>query len=253
MKRSLGAGVIAAVLFCGSVALAEEKKDEVDSFFDSLGSFSATITGTTDYVFRGISQTKEGPAIQGSFDWSKDFMAGKQKVGLFAGVWASNVDFADGDQAHIEIDYSGGIRTEVNGVSLEALAIYYNYPNSRNSLDYDYIEAGGKVGYDFKIAEVGGTFLWSPDFFGGIGDAVYFAGDVSVPLPYKFAVGAHIGRSEFDNSGATDYTDWSISISRPILGFDLSVAYFDTDLSKSECGGTENCDARAVFTVSKSF
>ena len=74
-----------------------------------------------------------------------------------------------------------------------------------------------------------------------------------MPLPYKFAVAAHIGRSEFESGGATDYTDWSISLSRPILGFDLGVAYIDTDLSKSECGGTELCDARAIFTVSKSF
>ena len=253
MKRSLGAGVIAAALFCSSMAFAEEKKDEVDSFFDRLGSFSATVTGTTDYVFRGISQTNEGPAIQGSFDWSKDFMVSGQKVGLFAGVWASNVDFSDGDQAHIEIDYSGGIRTEVNGIALEALAIYYNYPNTTDSRDYDYVEAGGKVGYDFKVVEVSGQFLWSPDFFGGIDDAYYFAGDVSVPLPYKFSIGAHLGRSEFDNSNANDYTDWSVSISRPILGFDLSVAYIDTNLSDGECGDPDNCDARAVFTVSKSF
>lgn len=56
----------------------------------------------------------------------------------------------------------------------------------------------------------------------------------------------------FDNAGSTDYVDRSISVTRNILGFDLSLAYVDTDLSTTECGGSL-CDARAVFTVSKSI
>lgn len=202
MKKSLGACILDSVLLCGSAALAQEKKDETDKLLAGLGTFSASVAGTTDYVFRGISQTKEGPAIQGSFDWSKNFKAGGQSMTVFAGAWASNVDFADGDQAHIEIDYSGGIRTEINGVSLEAIAIYYNYPNTTDSLDYDYIEAGATIGYDFKVAEASVQVLWSPDFFGGIGDAVYVAGNVTVPLPEKFSLGAHVGLSAFDNAGA---------------------------------------------------
>jgi len=252
MHKRVLACAIAFFLATGTGAAAADDKDEVDKFFDQIGSFSAEVAGTTDYTFRGISQTNEGPAIQGSFGWSKDFMVGGQKINTFASAWASNVDFSDGDNAHIEIDYSGGLGTEIGGVSLEAFAIYYNYPNARDGLDYDYIEAGGGVGYDFGVASVGGQFYWSPDFFGGIGDAYYIAGDVSVPLPYKFTVDGHVGYSFFDNSGSTDYADWSIAVTRNILGFDLSLAYVDTDLSTSECGGSL-CDARAVFTVSKSF
>ena len=252
MRKLLSVWVIACCGIFAGAAVAEDKKDEVDNFFDKLGTFDASVALTSDYTFRGISQTDEGPAIQGSIGWSNDFDVGGQKVGAFASVWASNVDFEDGDQAHIEIDYSGGLNTEVFGVSLEALAIYYDYPGSRSSLDYDYIEAGGTAGYDFGVASIKGTFLWSPDFFGSIGDAYYLAGDVSVPLPFKLTIDGHIGRSMFDSSGANDYTDWSIALTRNILGFDLSVAYVDTDLSTSECGG-DLCDARAVFTVSKSF
>ena len=46
---------------------------------------SANVALTTEYVFRGISQTKEGPAIQGGYDLT---------CGIFyAGVWASNLDW----------------------------------------------------------------------------------------------------------------------------------------------------------------
>lgn len=253
MRKILLACVAACFAASGTSALAADENDAVDNFFASIGTFDASVTGTTDYTFRGISQTSEGPAIQGSFGWSKDFKAGQQEIGLYASAWGSNLEFKDGDNAHIEIDYTGGITTTVAGVTLDAFGIYYSYPDANDALDYDYIEAGFSAGYDFGVASVGSQFYWSPDFFGGIGDAYYIAGDVSVPLPFKLTAAGHVGYSIFDSASATDYTDWSISITRNILGFDLSVAYIDTDLSTAQCGGGGNCDARGVFTVSKSF
>src|SRR5262245_47643526 len=71
-------------------------------------SLSANIALTSDYIFRGISQTSANPAVQGGFDatW-----------GIFwAGIWASNVDFGGSgvgpfghDIANLEIDYYAGI------------------------------------------------------------------------------------------------------------------------------------------------
>ena len=253
MRKFLLACVAACFAASGTSALAADDKDAVDNFFDSLGSFSASVAGTTDYTFRGISQTSEQPAVQGSFGWSKDFSAGGQTVGLYASAWGSNLKFKDSDNAYLEIDYTGGVTTTLAGVKLDAFGIYYTYPDANDALNYDYVEAGFGAGYDFKLVSVNGQFYWSPDFFGGIGDAYYFSGNVSVPLPFKLTAAGHVGYSTFDNSAATDYTDWSISLTRNILGFDLSVAYVDTDLSEDECAGTSNCDARGVFTIAKSF
>jgi len=253
MRKFLLACVAACFAASGTNALAADENDAVDNFFAGLGSFSASVAGTTDYTFRGISQTSEGPAVQGSFGWSKDFKAGQQEIGLYASAWGSNLKFKDGDNAFLEIDYTGGVTTTVSGLKLDAFGIYYTYPDANDALNYDYVEAGFGAGYDFGLASVGGQFYWSPDFFGAIGDAYYFSGNVSVPLPFKLTAAGHVGHSVFDASSATDYTDWSISLTRNILGFDLSVAYIDTDLKKSECGGTGNCDARGVFTIAKSF
>jgi uncharacterized protein (TIGR02001 family) len=253
MRKWLLACATAVFAVAGTNALAADEKDAVDNFFDSIGKFSATVAGTTDYTFRGISQTDGGPAVQGSFGWSKDFDISSQKVGLYASAWGSNVEFNDNDQAYLELDYSGGITTTVAGVKLDAFGIYYNYPTAASALNYDYVEAGFGAGYDFGLAAVNGQFYWSPDFFGGIGDAYYFSGNVSVPLPFKLVAAGHVGHSTFDSSAATDYTDWSLSLTRNILGFDLSVSYVDTDLSEGECFGTNNCDARGVFTIAKSF
>lgn len=253
--KTVIAVITAGVLFASAVNAAEEKKDPVDEALSGIGTFSADVAITTDYAFRGISQTNEGPALQGGFGWSKGFeIADKRKLEFFANIWGSNVDFSDGDQAHLELDYSGGIRTEISGVSLEALAIYYSYPQARGNLDYDFVEAGFGVGYDFKVVSVGTSVMWSPDFFGGIGDAYYISGDVGVPLPLKFSLDGHFGASIFSKASAEDYLDWSIGISRQVLGIDLSLAYVDSDLSRLDCGGEKKlCDSRIIFTVAKSF
>jgi len=253
MRKILLACVAACFAVSGTDALAADDKDAVDNFFDSLGTFSASVAGTSDYTFRGISQTSENPALQGSFGWDKSFKAGSQEIGLYASAWGSNLKFKDSDNAYLEIDYTGGLTTTVAGVKLDAFGIYYTYPDANDALNYDYVEAGFGAGYDFKVVSVNGQVYWSPDFFGGIGDAYYFSGGVDVPLPFKLTASAHMGYSTFDSNAATDYTDWSLSLTRNILGFDLSVAYVDTDLKKSECADTSNCDARAVFTIAKSF
>ena len=68
---------------------------------------SANVALATEYVFRGISQTDEGPAIQGGFDAT---------CGMFyAGVWASNLDWGGNgseDVANMEMDLYAGIKAE---------------------------------------------------------------------------------------------------------------------------------------------
>jgi len=50
--------------------------------------FSGTVTAVSDYDFRGITQSAQDPAIQGSIDWAAE-------SGLYLGAWASNIDFGN--------------------------------------------------------------------------------------------------------------------------------------------------------------
>jgi uncharacterized protein (TIGR02001 family) len=131
---------------------------------------SANVGLTTDYVFRGISQTKEGPAIQGGYDLT---------CGIFyAGVWASNLDwggFAGNSVANIEMDWYVGVRPVTGRITWDLGVIYYTYPNSVNlglnalgvlgGRDYNYVEL--KVGASTEIwkdGTVGVTVFYSPDY-----------------------------------------------------------------------------------------
>ncbi|MFZ0257504.1 MAG: TorF family putative porin [Gammaproteobacteria bacterium] len=223
-------------------------------------SISANTAITTDYTFRGISQTDESWAIQGGFDGSYSLNA----VDLYAGVWASNVDFNDGDEAQTEFDIYGGFTGTlpvIEDMTWNAGVIYFAYPGADTERDYDFIE--GYVGLDYAFSqvaltpEVGIKVSYTPDYFLESGDGIYVDGTGSLSLPYDLGLGFHYGYQSIDDEaafGAPSYSDWSVALSKAVLGLDLSIAYVDTDLSKEECfGGTSLCDARAVFSVSKSF
>lgn len=226
---------------------------------DSPHEFSANVAITTDYRFRGISQTSEDPALQGGFDYSYT------PVGFYAGVWASNLDFGvpDPDQATLEMDFYGGFSGEIpnTGIGWDVGGLYYYYPGSNTGpgvADYDYFEAYGSLSYDFGMFNVTGGLNYSPDYFFESGDATYVYGDVGVPLPIAgLNLAGHVGHQWIDDNaqfGTPDYTDWKIGVSKDISKFTFDVSYVDTDLSTGECfGGANVCDATAIFTVSASF
>ncbi|MDB2682794.1 TorF family putative porin, partial [Alphaproteobacteria bacterium] len=202
------------------------------------GEFSGTVGFVSEYSFRGIAQSDENPAVQASIDYSHD-------SGFYAGIWGSNVDFTDAD---IETDIYAGFSGEAsNGLSWDVGGIYYVYPGSDGSNNYDFFEVAGAVGYDFDIAAVSGSVNYSPEYFGESGDATYVAGYVDVPLPYDVTLSGHYGYQYIDEEatfGVPDYADWSAGLSYNFSGFDLSATYIDTDLNGSECA--DGCDERVI-------
>lgn len=200
---------------------------------------SGNVGLTTDYVFRGVSQTDESAAVQGSVDFNHD-------SGLHAGVWASNIDFNNPDDGSLETDIYAGFANEVGGFTYDVGGIYYAYPGSDSDLDYDYVEAYINGGYDFGVAAVKIGANYSPNFFGDTGDSLYTYANVDVPLPSEFGLAVQIGHQEIDDS--EDYTHWSLGVNREFLGFDWAATYHDTNLDDVDEG-----DARGVLSVSKSF
>tara|TARA_B100001989_G_scaffold253271_1_gene239450 strand:- start:7640 stop:8365 length:726 start_codon:yes stop_codon:yes gene_type:complete len=209
---------------------------------------SANIGFVTEYSFRGIAQSDEHPAVQGGFDISHD-------SGLYAGIWGSNVDFNDSDEANVEIDFYAGYGNAFHDINYDIGVIYYAYPGADSSLNYDFWEGSLAVGYDFEIFSASASVNYSPEYFGDSGDAQYYALNVDVPLPHDFSLSGHVGYQEIDDNaafGVPDYTDWSVGLGYTYAGFDLSLQYVDTDLDEpSECA--DGCDSRVIFGISRSF
>lgn len=190
------------------------------------GEWSGNVTLTSNYVFRGITQTDEGPAVQGGFDFASD--------SFYVGTWASAIDYDDGTSA--EIDLYAGWTPTVGVFDLDIGAIYYYYPDAPDDPEQNFVEvyAGGSTTLG-EFLDVGASVAYSPEFYGETGQAFYYAASAGVPLGEFFGVDATVGYSSGDeDEGFTDYTDWSVGLTTSVAGFDLDFRYIDTDLDAVE-------------------
>ncbi|WP_207060707.1 TorF family putative porin [Motiliproteus sp. SC1-56] len=208
---------------------------------------SGNVALTTDYVWRGVSQSDEDMAVQGGFDYSHD-------SGLYAGVWGSNVDFDEGvdDPADMELDLYGGYATEIEGISADVGVIHYRYPGT--DADLDWTEFYLSLGFDAFSASIN----YSNDVFNADEDGIYYSLGYGREIGSTgFSVSAHVGYYDFDNdltgSGNPDsYTDWQLGVATTLAGLDLDLSYFDTDSDGEDLFGNW-AEERLVLTVSKSL
>jgi uncharacterized protein (TIGR02001 family) len=224
-----GAAGVAIVSFSGA-ALAADKLE-----------WSASATGTSDYVFRGISQSDNDPAIQGSFGLT---------YGMFyAGTWASSIDF-DPDN-NIEVDYYAGITPTWQGFNFDFGWLYYSYPDDQ-TVDYWELKAGVSKEIVPKLT-AGGTFYWSPDL-GGEEEYTY-EGSLAYELPKTWVVtptvSGLIGYTDFDGANdGSDYTYWNAGLALAFESLTFDIRYWDTDADSTNCfGGGNTCDERFVFST----
>lgn len=245
------AATFVAALVAPAMSLANDPIVPADSI---PGEFSANVALTNDYVFRGFTQTGNHPALQGGFDYSVDVA---KDVSLSGGVWGSNINFG----GNVEVDLYGGLSGSINGVDWSATVYWYAYPGGTSASNLDYLEIAGSLGYDFGFAAVSASINYSPDYTGGTGTAVYYAGGVDVPVGKYFTAFAHVGYQTIDENtsfGLPDYVDYALGVTFDVLGFDVSLSWTDTDVSNADLatyGGVFSPDADGIFvaSVSRSF
>ncbi len=224
----------------------------IGSYAAEKTKFSANVGLVSEYYFRGISQNDDAPALQGGFDYE---VSASKDLTVYAGIWGSSVDFNEGgsvDGASLEADYYAGIRTTLgSGVSLDTGLIYYTYPGAAGSLNYDFWEAQAALGYDFGAAALTLSLNYSPENFGKSGKAVYYKAAVDVPVK-DITLSAYVARQNVDDNatfGSPDYTEYNLSAGTSMKGFDVSVAYSDTNISPEADGKGK----ALIFSVSRAF
>jgi len=220
---------------------------------DSPHTLTGNVTLTSDYLFRGISQTSGDAAIQGGLDYT-------HASGFYLGTWASNVGWIEDYQGYgsgnVEIDLYGGYRGALGPVSYDVGVIGYFYPGKRfnanfvnagvvvptTAVDADttelYIGLGWKwfsAKYSYSISD--GTFG-----FANSEGSDHFGIAASYPIAETgLTLGASWGTFSFENHGAQDYEDWKVSatydmgkLSKLTSGVTLGVAYSDTNARKDK-------------------
>ncbi|WJN58207.1 TorF family putative porin [Pseudomonas sp. SO81] len=205
----------------------------------------------SDYRTRGISQTQNDPALQGS----ATLLHGS---GLYAGVWGSNVDFGHGSSTRQEQDYYAGYYWQIDDdIALDLSYIEYVYPRQS---EFNYGE------YQVELSAYG-AFLGGKYSNDMAGDQSYLYSYLGyrATLPWELGLELRYGQADYKDpvflSASGDdrdsYQEWESKLSRSLLGLDWSLSYVDTDLSEAECAGyygfEDVCSATVVAGVSKTF
>ncbi|MDP2323463.1 MAG: TorF family putative porin, partial [Gammaproteobacteria bacterium] len=185
--------VAAALLACVGVARANPE-------------FSSTITLTSDYDFRGVTQTEQDPALQASLDLAFD-------NGIYAGLWASNVDFGDDTHSDVEVDILAGFAGSITEeLGYDVGATYYSYYDDGDDIDYGEIYAG----LDYQILS---TKLWyAPDYVNSSDSAYYLEANLEGgSLPWELGWLVHLGYSGGDfwdssENELDEYYDWAVGL-----------------------------------------
>lgn len=184
----------------------------------------------TDYVWRGQSLTGGKPAIIGEVKVSHD-------NGVYAGIWAGNLDLGPRTDTSAEIDYFLGWAKRMGPVSLNTGYLYRQRPSDALSLDFQEVTASAS--YDFGVARLGAGGSYSWDYFQG-GRSTYSYANLSVPIAKPHGVQliavATTGHYDFSNRAIGNYNHIDLRVIAKYNAWEYSVGYSDTTVDPARSG-----------------
>ena len=227
-----------------------------------------TLTGnvslSSDYRFRGISQTDKRPAISGGFDVA-------HSSGFYIGNWNSNIDADFFQGANIEMDFYGGYKGSIADIGYDLGAIYYYYPGSgragQTKVKNTELYVGASYGpVSAKFYYPLSDFFNAEQIFGGgnAGGSYYVDLSGAYDLGGGFGVNAHVGYQKLKGAakvteiGKTALEDSLIDFkvgltygfSNGIVG---AISYIDTDRELAGATGRKISNGTGVVSISKTF
>jgi uncharacterized protein (TIGR02001 family) len=209
--------------------------------------FTTNVSLTTNYLYRGISQSGAKPALQGGFDYAN-------ANGVYIGAWGSSISWlSDGgvaSNAGLELDTYAGYKATAGAVSYDVGFLRYNYPGNYNgtmtvtgtsipAVKADTNEIYGAVTYSIVTAKLSyalGDLFSVPNAKG----STYL--DLSANYPIGdtgYTLGAHYGKQTYKGSttdtakaGGADptYSDYRLSVTKDLgTGYFASLTYSKTN------------------------
>jgi uncharacterized protein (TIGR02001 family) len=185
---------------------------------------SWNLSVTSDYVFRGVTQSNFKPAVQGGLDYAFG------DSGFYVGVWGSNIDFDDSEGPNIELDsYVGWSHDLSEAWNLDLSVVHYAYLGES--------EAYGSINYNEFIVKntwnemVTFTVGYAPDYSNADVESWYYNLGGTWEIGDAFSLNAGIGRTTFDDDTFSfDYNDWNIGVSRQFGPVNAAINYYDTNI-----------------------
>lgn len=213
--------------------------------------YALTITGSSDYLFRGISFTDNSPTANVYQEVSYGM--------LYAAAWTSTLN--NGPMyGPWEQDLYVGIRPVTGPINWDLMALYYMYGPTHYTHLTDYFEF--KIGATTTLREgltIGANVWLTPDQGAAATSNISYEGTLSYDLP-KFNVFApqftalightDAGKNAFYGGanpgywlGEQSYTYWNAGIKVNVDKYFMDFRYSDTTID------SEFADSRFVFSA----
>jgi uncharacterized protein (TIGR02001 family) len=220
---------------------------------------TANLAITSNYIFRGVSQTQNTGAVQGGVDFGYK--------GFYLGMWGSNVSWVQTghykDNSSLEADFYGGYKNtfaEDFGYDLGVITYYYpgNSIDGATSPDTTELYAGLSwktlsLKYNYTVSD---NFVgWTATDGGKTQGSYYLDLSGTYDITDGWGVLGHVGYQSVRNNDAASYTDWKLGVTKDV-GFGIfTLAYTDTnaDSTAYTWNGQNVANAKGILTFSKTF
>ncbi len=230
----------------------------------AMAGTSGSVSLTSDYVFRGVSQANQKPALQGGVEYAAD-------SGAYLGSWGSSVSWLSDSStsaapisSSLELDVYGGWRGKISdAVSFDVGALYYAYPGSFpagfNRADTLELYAGLTVAASEHLSLGAKYSVATTDVFGyadsdGSG---YLDLSANLALNEGWSLSAHAGKQWIRRNTAFEYTDWKLGVTRSFdNGISVGLAYTGTDADTAlytNAYGNKLARDTVALTLTKAF
>ncbi|MET3135429.1 uncharacterized protein (TIGR02001 family) [Oxalobacteraceae bacterium GrIS 1.11] len=242
---SLAAALTISLAGLASLAHAEEAKPEAKP--DNEVSYNVALTN--DYRFRGISQSRVDPALQGGVDYTHN------PTGLYAGTWLSTIKWTKdaGGSGDIEWDLYAGKRGEiVKDVSYDVGGLYYFYPSNGLSPNANTFELYGQLGYGPAYVKYSAS---TTNLF-GVPDSKnsgYLDVGVNYDVYQGYTLNLHAGHQNVKHASDLSYNDYKIGVTKDFGVVTVALAAIKADINAVAPNGKNLAKTGAVLTVSKTF
>lgn len=204
----------------------------------STTTFNAAVT--SDYRYRGISQTRLQPALQGGADFV-------HASGWYAGAWASTIKWVEdaGGDGKVELDLYGGKRGEIaSGITYDVGVLRYFYSGNelgrvKGFVNANTTEVYGQLGYGPAYIKYSHA---TTNLFGFVDseNSGYLDIGANIDAGNGVTLQLHAGRQRVENNGAATYTDWKIGASRAFGPATITLAAIGTNADKNAYASPAN-------------
>ena len=201
---------LAMAAWCGS-AMAQDAvavPAAAEAVPDNVVSYNVALT--SDYRYRGISQSRLNPAISGGADYTHN------PTGLYVGTWLSSIKWIKdgGGDTSLEWDIYAGKRGEISkDFTYDVGGLYYFYPSNGLSTNANTFELYGQLGYGPLYIK----YSHSTTNLFGVADSKnsgYLDVGGNFDLIDGYIMNVHVGRQKVEHNDSLSYNDVKIGVTK---------------------------------------